>query len=381
MLTLALAVGYLFHADSKNALIAETERDGSVLANLIRNSEGETIRRLVSDAIGEDAETIRNLPAQEVLRRDFRRLTEGTPVLELTVYDSGGTVVYSEVPGQIGHSSPSDPDFLAAMLGSGRSSLFEQFSREGPGSIVLTTVSLILEGSQRIGVLEICTDVTAALARIYSRSLVMAVKAMGILAAMWIMLLVIVARGDRILSAQAKELSRLAGTDELTGLFNRRQLWQTAEREFQRAVRHQRPLSVIVMDIDHFKAVNDGFGHAVGDEAIRTLAGAIARNLRATDIAGRLGGDEFVLVLPETGAMGAAGLAERLAAELHQIGLVSMGGRGITCSQGLAEAIPGLDASFDDLVARADGALYGAKRSGRARYELHIPNPAETAAV
>lgn len=381
MLTLALAVGYLFHADSKNALIAETERDGSVLANLIRNSEGETIRRLVSDAIGEDAETIRNLPAQEVLRRDFRRLTEGTPVLELTVYDSGGTVVYSEVPGQIGHSSPSDPDFLAAMLGSGRSSLFEQFSREGPGSIVLTTVPLILEGSQRIGVLEICTDVTAALARIYSRSLVMAVKAMGILAAMWIMLLVIVARGDRILSAQAKELSRLAGTDELTGLFNRRQLWQTAEREFQRAVRHQRPLSVIVMDIDHFKAVNDGFGHAVGDEAIRTLAGAIARNLRATDIAGRLGGDEFVLVLPETGAMGAAGLAERLAAELHQIGLVSMGGRGITCSQGLAEGIPGLDASFDDLVARADGALYGAKRSGRARYELHIPKPAETAAV
>lgn len=381
MLTLALAVGYLFHADSKNALIAETERDGLVLANLIRNSEGETIRKLVSDAIGEDAETIRNLPAQEVLRQDFRRLTEGTPVLELTVYDSGGTVVFSEVPGQIGHGHPSDPAFLAAMLGPGRSSLFEQFSREGSNSVVTTTVPLILEGNQRIGVLEICTDITEAMARIYSRSLVMGVKAMGILAGMWIMLLVIVARGDRILSAQAEELSRLAGTDELTGLFNRRQLWQTAEREFQRAVRHQRPLSAIVMDIDHFKAVNDGFGHAVGDEAIRTLAGAIARNLRATDIAGRLGGDEFVLVLPETGAIGAAGLAERLAAELRQIGLVSMGGRGITCSQGLAETIPGLDSTFDDLVARADSALYAAKRAGRARYELHIPKLAETVAV
>ncbi|MEO5335981.1 MAG: GGDEF domain-containing protein [Magnetospirillum sp. WYHS-4] len=375
VLALAGVVAFLFKEESNRALIAETERDGIVLANMIRNSQGGAIHRLVSDAVGEDAESIRALSSQSVLRSGFVDLAAGTPVVELKVYDSGGTVVYAGDPAEIGHSAASHPDFLSAMLERGAS---RQVLR-GNATVVVTSLPLVIDGHRRLGVLEIQTDISDSLERIAARSLVVGGKSMGFLAALWLVLLAIVARGDRVLRHQGEELARLAGTDELTGLANRRQLWGMASREFQRALRHGRPLSVIIMDIDRFKMVNDTFGHAVGDQAIRALGDAIARNLRTTDLAARLGGDEFLLLLPETDAAGAAGLAERLAAEMDILRLVSMGGQRISCSLGLAEAIEGLDVTFDDLVARADGALYAAKRGGRARYELHVPVPARDA--
>lgn len=168
------------------------------------------------------------------------------------------------------------------------------------------------------------------------------------------------------------ELRRWATTDALTSLPNRRHFLETAEAELARAKRYQRPLTVLVFDVDHFKSINDQHGHAMGDEALRQLSAVTVGVLRSTDMAGRLGGEEFGVLLPETPADGGAEFAERLrlaiaAAELHA-GDVPIP---MTVSIGVAELL-----STDDLnilLARADQALYRAKTLGRNRTELAAP--------
>jgi len=165
-----------------------------------------------------------------------------------------------------------------------------------------------------------------------------------------------------------EELRLLANTDELTGLLNRRALTLAARREFERSRRHARPLSVIMIDLDHFKSVNDTFGHATGDSVLRAMGEDIARCLRQEDIAGRMGGEEFCVVLPETALEEASAVAERLRGRFCRLTPLS-DGTPIPCptmSLGVAE-IRRDDADFYSLLGRADMNLYTAKRLGRDR--------------
>ena len=178
---------------------------------------------------------------------------------------------------------------------------------------------------------------------------------------------------DLIEAEQDKcHLYDLAMTDELTSALNRRSFFYLSEREMRRRARHKTAMSVIMLDIDHFKQVNDIYGHAIGDEVIKRLSNAISESAREEDIFGRLGGEEFALVLPDTGLKGAAVLAERLrkaAATLtFQAGPKAFQ---ITISLGVDE--PSLnDASINEALDRADQALYRAKQNGRNRVELPI---------
>jgi diguanylate cyclase (GGDEF)-like protein len=160
-------------------------------------------------------------------------------------------------------------------------------------------------------------------------------------------------------------IQQLAITDSLTGLFNRRQLFDLGNREFLRARRFNRPLSVLMLDIDHFKRVNDRYGHAVGDRVLVRLAQIMRQITREIDIAGRYGGEEFILVLPETDAAGATEIANRL---LDQIRLAFQAGElpSITVSIGVATLQPGT-VDFSYLVHTADLAMYAAKNAGRNR--------------
>lgn len=163
-------------------------------------------------------------------------------------------------------------------------------------------------------------------------------------------------------------LARMARTDGLTGLFNRQHLLARLEEEVVRANRYGRPLAVLLLDLDHFKAVNDGQGHLTGDRVLAAAGSAIGRSLRSADSAGRYGGEEFCVVLPETTSEDAQALAERLRLALGKIRHPA--GRGktirVTCSIGVGSARGGkLRAS--DLLSEADQALYEAKRLGRNR--------------
>lgn len=174
------------------------------------------------------------------------------------------------------------------------------------------------------------------------------------------------------------EMKRLGTTDELTGLPNRRAFYEALERERRRAHREETDLSVVVIDIDRFKNVNDTHGHATGDRTLRAIAKVLRMQTRATDVAGRVGGEEFALVLPATSRAGAAELAEKLRREMAAVSIDLFDGRTlkVTASFGIASA-PGLAltefGSVTALMGSADAALYQAKRSGRDRVEISAP--------
>jgi len=164
------------------------------------------------------------------------------------------------------------------------------------------------------------------------------------------------------------QLEHLAKTDSLTDLSNRRDFYEQAEREISRHRRFQQPLSLLMIDIDHFKAINDRHGHAAGDEVLRQLAAQCRSTLRETDITARIGGEEFAVLMPQTGEDTAAEAAERLRHQLATHPALGPDGTAIafTVSIGLTH-FHERDADIADLLRRADTALYEAKETGRNR--------------
>ena len=188
------------------------------------------------------------------------------------------------------------------------------------------------------------------------------------------MLLIVNGFGFLLMSKQRDDMrmQRLATTDDLTGLLNRRAFFERADAARMLALRQHQPIALMMLDIDHFKQINDRFGHATGDEALVKFAAACLGALREHDILGRMGGEEFVLALPGTGLAGALQAAERLRAEVLDTQLLSCGNSyTMTVSIGLVVIDPSED--LPSALARADQALYDAKRGGRNRVEVGNP--------
>ena len=164
-----------------------------------------------------------------------------------------------------------------------------------------------------------------------------------------------------------ERLQDLATKDPLTGLANRRHFFEQGERELKDAQRQARPLSLLMIDADEFKRINDAYGHPVGDEVLRRVGSTLREVVRTADLAARYGGEEFVVVLPSTAAAGAMVLAERIRVAVRECAL-AVGEATVkwTVSIGVAEARPG-DPGIDAVIARADAALYAAKAAGRDR--------------
>ena len=163
---------------------------------------------------------------------------------------------------------------------------------------------------------------------------------------------------------------RRALTDVLTGLPNRRHADEVIERLLAAARRNRSSVAVMLFDLDHFKAVNDRFGHAIGDRALRATADATRRLLRDSDHVARFGGEEFLVLLPETGAETALTVAEKLRAWIAELEVKGLDG-GMTASFGVA-VYPLHGIGADELIAAADLALYRAKQTGRNRVEVSV---------
>jgi two-component system cell cycle response regulator len=186
-----------------------------------------------------------------------------------------------------------------------------------------------------------------------------------------------------------EEAQRLSLTDPLTGLWNYRYLKESIRREVERAHRFGRMLTVVTLDLDHFKEVNDTYGHAAGDTVLIEFARRIKIGLREVDLAFRQGGEEFVVLLPETDAYGGAIVAERLGAAIRDLPVridprrldpatgIAVDRIPITVSVGIA-VYPDHGTGARELLEAADDALYAAKAAGRDTYRLAVSTPTPT---
>jgi diguanylate cyclase (GGDEF)-like protein len=167
------------------------------------------------------------------------------------------------------------------------------------------------------------------------------------------------------LEASNREITKLSRTDRLTQLVNRIQLDHVLEENLQQALRYATPFSIILLDLDHFKQVNDVHGHLVGDEVLVSTAKILTTNTRTCDTVGRWGGEEFLIVVPNANLSNAARLAEKLRGEIEAHDFPTAGK--ITASFGVTSCMPNDD--VEKMVNRADIALYTAKHAGRNRVE------------
>jgi len=166
-----------------------------------------------------------------------------------------------------------------------------------------------------------------------------------------------------------QRIQELSVTDSLTGLYNRRKFFEEIEKEVERARRYGSRLSLIMLDIDHFKQINDKYGHQVGDTVLRKLAEVLKTNTRKTDLVARYGGEEFIIMLTETPIEGAEGVADRIKTALEKVKVSSLDGEvQFTASFGLSCYM--LGDNVNSLISRSDQALYAAKNNGRNRIEV-----------
>jgi len=183
---------------------------------------------------------------------------------------------------------------------------------------------------------------------------------------------------------QNRTLSEISARDALTGLYNRWYVMEKIDSEMNRALRHGSPMSVLMLDLDHFKRVNDSFGHSVGDEVLKNVGQVLRESCRVYDVPGRYGGEEFCIVLPDTRVGNTKAVAERIRSRLASTEL-PVGDKSIIVTASIGVA--GMDSVADEgvvsaaaLLDRADRALYSAKHHGRNRVELYLPEapPSET---
>jgi two-component system, cell cycle response regulator len=163
--------------------------------------------------------------------------------------------------------------------------------------------------------------------------------------------------------AQAESFAHAATIDPVSGLFNRRFFQVRLEEELQRARRHNMHVALLLIDLDDFKAINDTFGHMVGDVVIKDTADILRRSVRAFDVCTRFGGEEFAIVMPDSSQQSAINVAERIRQRVEDYRLADVRPLHLTASVGIA--VSGADDTVGDLVAGADQALYLAKRAGK----------------
>jgi diguanylate cyclase (GGDEF)-like protein len=172
-----------------------------------------------------------------------------------------------------------------------------------------------------------------------------------------------------------RKLEVMAATDPLTGVTNRRFFYELAEAEVGRSLRRAHPLAVVMLDVDHFKRINDRHGHLAGDQVLRAVAAECGRSLRQSDVFARFGGEEFVCLLPETELGPATVAAERLRAAVEAAAVPVGGGPPLRVTVSVGVAFRGADqpGSLDGLLARADAAMYASKEAGRNRVTVWSP--------
>jgi diguanylate cyclase (GGDEF)-like protein len=262
---------------------------------------------------------------------------------------------------------------------------FQRILKEINGSFSATSD---LDGIQRlytfsrVGDLPLIVVITQSRDEVYAvwkRNALLVASATGVLCLGILWLSYLLGKQLRLRLQAERELAELASTDGLTGLANRRHLDYVMNQEWSRGMRSGKSLSLLMIDVDHFKAFNDRHGHHGGDVALRNVARTLAASIRRPgDLAARYGGEEFLVVLPETDLQGARVIAEKIRAAIEALPPFAGDRQSITVSIGIACQRPASGLKPSQLFDDADKALYQAKRNGRNRVELAVEHFVQT---
>ena len=301
----------------------------------------------------------------------FNQLFRGLDIGE------GSTVNLINTDGVLLARLAEQPDKYAVGMNFSKYPNFQTILRQNSGSF--TAVS-DLDGTtrlytfSRVGELPLIVVVAQSRQVVYSvwkRNAILVASATGLLCLGILWLSYLLGKQLRLRQLAERELAELASTDGLTGLANRRRLDQVLGQEWARGMRSLKPLSLLMIDVDHFKAFNDRHGHHGGDVALRNVAQTLAATIRRPgDLAARYGGEEFLVVLPETDLQGARTLAEKIRTSIEALPPYAGDRHPITVSIGIASRQPKLGDKQAQLFTDADKALYRAKHNGRNRTEF-----------
>jgi diguanylate cyclase (GGDEF)-like protein len=273
-------------------------------------------------------------------------------------------VIWVPLPATVdaGHWTPILTNFMAPVIGLlAAASIIETFRSRNRSNVLDAWIAIVAFG--------IIVELYLAIVGVASFTIGWYASRLVVFFATSAVLAVLLRQAARLyadLIVRAEVLEGEAHTDTLTGLPNRRRFDEEFMRAFGSAIRRSSPISVAIIDIDHFKDYNDAFGHQAGDEALRSIAAAIAESVeRSGDFAARYGGEEFVVILEDTTLGGAAGVAERIRNAVLEAGIAAPSGGLLSVSVGVAARLPG--GTGEELLRQADAALYEAKNAGRNR--------------
>jgi len=352
-------------------------RIDDILLKSYSDVSASTIRLFVSSKLTKQDFT-KPLSAQRYKEIDslFDNHAEETNILKIKLWNRKGQVIYSSDKSIVGKIFPVKHELEEALEGTPEAEIVDtseaaenKYDKKDFSRAVETYIPIRPPDSKQIeGSYEAYLDI-APLTEAANHEKVVVIS--GIIA-LYILLLTIIRLASSMLIKQNRKLEEFSSlmrekalTDDLTNLYNRRFFDPRLEEELHRATRYARPLSIIMIDIDLFKLVNDQLGHQIGDEVLSTTAALIKANLRRVDIACRLGGDEFAIIMPETEGENAMVVAERLRNAYMTI-LKHYRGENLplTISTGVAE-YPTSARFSKEIIAAADKALYHAKNKGR----------------
>jgi diguanylate cyclase (GGDEF)-like protein len=321
--------------------------------------------------------------AGAIVRLDLGRLVERHEKLRIK---PSGSIVLVRSDGVLLSRVPHDPKVVGVNVASHplvRSALGENtagvFRGAGIGGDDLERIASF-QRLERYPVSVLVTQSVSDVMAVYERRLGIALALLAVITLVVFGFTYVLHRSLLSLQMARRDMQRLAISDSLTGVMSRRGFLESAEREFTRARRYQRPCAVLMLDLDHFKRINDTYGHATGDSVLRECAAAWTRLLRDQDVLGRVGGEEFCAVLPETNSLQARQAAERMRVAVANLKFQGDDGPfAVTVSIGSTDVLAG-DERLEQVMERADRALYLAKQGGRNRVEsvegLKVVSPA-----
>ena len=354
-----------------------TARIDDILLKSYADVSSSTIKLFVSSKLTKQDFT-KPLSPQRYKELDslFRKNVHETNILKIKLWNRKGQVIYSTDKSIVGKTFPIKHELEEALEGTPEAEIVDtteaaenKYDKKDFSKAVETYIPIKPPDSKQIeGTYEAYLDLKP-LTEAANHEKIVVIS--GVIA-LYILLLALIRLASSMLIKQNRKLEEFSSlmrekalTDDLTNLYNRRFFDPRLEEELHRASRYARPLSIIMIDIDLFKLVNDQMGHQIGDEVLSTTAALIKANLRRVDIACRLGGDEFAIIMPETEGENAMVVAERLRQAYKTI-LKHYRGENLplTISTGVAE-YPSSARTSEDIIAAADKALYHSKNKGR----------------